>query len=526
MIRLLILSCGTNACSHIAKILKTKFKDDFYIVGCDINKRWLVPSCEYLDDFVQCPYSSESNYYSFIIQTCKDKNIDWILPSFDGDQFLFASDNEELKELSLKSTGISSKLEFYKDKVLTNRFLDSIEIPVPKIYSIEKIEDEKFYFVKPVHGVGSIGARKMSGAEIRSLTDTSDLIIQEILSEPEFTLECFNYNGKIYSVCRERIASKSGVCTKTRVFQNINLQKYAEKLASSVNIPYIFNMQFMKNPEGKYVCTDLNLRSAGGMALSYAAGWDEISALANIMLEKDENTVIQSVNKRIDEQYVCRHYEESVTKSVKNRIAFDLDGTLLDSRERHKIVMKDVLKKHNISLDVSTLVTFKSEGRTNIDWLLSNNLDEEKSREINKEWISLIEHEDYLKKDVLYSDVLEALEILSKENDLFLITARSNKENALKQINSLVIGQYFTGISVVATGSETSALKAVELEKYDADFFIGDTESDYKASLIANCKFFALSCGFRSENFWRKYTDESYKNISEFCNAFYARKTC
>lgn len=515
MIRLLLLSCGTNACYNIAKILKAKFRDDFYIVGCDINKRWLVPSSDYLDDFVQCPYSSEPNYYSFIIQICKDKNVDWILPSFDGDQFLFTSDNEELKKLGIKSTGISSNLEFYKDKVQTNRFLSSIEILVPKIYSIDEIEDEKSYFIKPIHGVGSIGARKISGSEIRSLTDVSDLTVQEILSEPEFTLECFNYSGKIYSVCRERIASKSGVCTKTRIFQNSDLQKYAEKLASSVNLPYIFNMQFMKNSEGKYVCTDLNLRTAGGMALSYAAGWDEVSALANIMLEKDENTIIQSVNKRIDEQYVCRRYEETVTKIVRKTIAFDFDGTLLDSRKRHEIVMCDVLKKHGINLDATDLVSFKTEGHNNIAWLLSNEIAEDVAKEINSEWISLIENEDYLKNDVLYPDVLGTLQKLSKENDLYLVTARNNKEGALKQINELGINQYFSHIFVVESNSETPALKAKYLSEIGADVFVGDTESDYKAALIAKCEFKAMVWGFRSKKYWDKKNIDNYNDFSD-----------
>ena len=524
MIRLLILSCGTNGCVHIVKILKQKFTKEFYIIGCDINKSWLVPSCEYLDDFIQCPYSSDSNYYSFILKICADKKIDWILPSFDSDQFLFSPDNEELKKLGIRSTGISSDLAFYKDKVQTNRYLDSIAIPIPKIFSIAEIEDCNHYFVKPIHGVGSAGARKLSGAEIRNLSDTSDLMIQEICSEPEFTLECFNYNGKIYSVCRERITKKSGVCTKSRIFQNSDLHKYAENLASAVNLPYIFNMQFMENSAGEYLCIDLNLRTAAGMALSYAAGWDEVSALANIMQGKDETEIVSHVNRKIDEQYIVRRYEEIVTKTVKNRIAFDLDGTILDSRKRHEIVMNDVLQKHDVPLDASTLVAFKSEGRNNIDWLLSNSLDESLAKEINNDWVSLIEDKKYLKADVLYDGAIGTLKDLSMNNDLFLVTARSNKNNALAQIKNLGIAQYLSGISVVPAGSAAPALKAKELAKYRADCFVGDTESDYKAAEIAKCKFHAVSSGFRSESFLKRYVDETYKNIDELCKALFACK--
>ncbi|MBR5964574.1 MAG: ATP-grasp domain-containing protein [Treponema sp.] len=517
MKKLLLLSCGTNACFHIAKILKEKFNKDFYIVGCDINKRWLIPTCDYLDEFYQSPFSTDDNYYSFVLDICKKEKIDYLLPSFDNDQFLFSCDNHDLKELGVLSLAISSSLDFYRDKECTNKFLESIGIPVPKRFKKDTVEEETEYFVKPVNGGGSIGIQKSTGAEIRKSTDGyKGYVIQELCFEPEYTLECFLYNNKIYSVVRERIASKSGVCTKTRLFQDKELEKYAYKLAENAELPHIFNMQFMKNQKDEYVCTDMNLRTAGGMSLSYAAGWDEVSAFANILLEKDEKTITSSVDKVIPEQYIIRHYEDSVTKIVKKRIAFDLDGTLLDSRKRHEIVMSDVLKKHGLDLDSSGLVTFKSDGHNNIDWLLSKGISEDNAKKINKEWISLIENAEYLQADFLYPNVREVLNNLSKENDLFLVTARNNKENARKQIKRLGIAQYFSSISVVDTCSETSALKAVELTKFNTEYFIGDTESDYKAAQIADCDFYAVGYGFRSKKFLANKNICWFEDLDDF----------
>ena len=70
MIKLLLLTCGTNACYHIAKTIKKHFSDYFYIIGCDINKEWLIPTQPYLDEFFQTPFSSDENYYSFILKIC------------------------------------------------------------------------------------------------------------------------------------------------------------------------------------------------------------------------------------------------------------------------------------------------------------------------------------------------------------------------------------------------------------------------------------------------------------------------
>lgn len=516
MKKLLLLSCGTNACFHIAKILKEKFNKDFYIVGCDINKEWLIPTYDYLDVFYQSPYSSEKNYYEFILNVCKKEKIDFVLPSFDNDQFLFSCDNSDLIELGVRSLAINCNLDFYREKETTNQFLESIGIPVPKKFTKDTVETEKEYFIKPVHGVGSIGVRKETGCKIKKSNERyTDYIIQELCFDPEYTLECFLYNKKIYSVTRERIASKSGVCTKTRLFQNKVLEQYAYKLAEKVELPHFFNMQFMKNHNDEYVCTDLNLRPAGGMSLSYAAGWDVVSALANIMLGNDEKIIISSVNKSIPEQYVVRHYEDFVTKIVKKRIAFDLDGTLLDSRKRHEIVMSDVLKKYNIEIDTSDLVSYKSYGFNNIDWLLAKGISEKKAREINKDWISSIEEFKYCQNDVLYQNVVEVLRKLSKENDLFLITARKNKENAYKQINQLGIKQYFAGISIVDSCNNTPQLKSVELNKYRINYFIGDTESDYTAACLENCVFYAISCGFRNKLYFENNKIECYKSMYE-----------
>lgn len=514
MKKLLLLSCGTNACFHVTRILKEEFTESFYIVGCDINKIWIIPTGEYIDKFYQAPFSTDENYYTFILDICRKEEIDYILPSFDNDQFLFTCDNHDLRDLGVKSLGISSFLDFYRDKECTNKFLESIGIPVPKRFTKDIVEAETEYFVKPANGVGSIGIKKITGAEIKkSNYDYKNYVIQELCFEPEYTLECFLYNNKIYSVVRERIASKSGVCTKTRLFQDKELEQYAYKLSENTELPHIFNMQFMKNQNGEYVCTDLNLRTAGGMSLSYAAGWDEVSALANIMLGSDEETIISTVNKRIPEQYVIRHYEDSVTKVVKKRIAFDLDGTLLDSRKRHEIVMTDILKKYEIELDTADLVSFKANGQNNIAWLLSKGISESIAKKVNSEWIDLIEKSEYLRADFLYPNVIDVLQELSKENDLFLITARKNKENAYKQIKELGIEQYFSKVAVVDTCSETPSLKANELQNCRVDCFVGDTESDYKAAQIVGCDFKAVGYGFRSEKFWNKNISKYYRAL-------------
>ena len=78
MINLLRLSCGTNASYHCAKTLKEKFKENFRIIGTDINEQYLVSTYNYLDSFYKVPYASSPNYYETILEICKKEKIDYI----------------------------------------------------------------------------------------------------------------------------------------------------------------------------------------------------------------------------------------------------------------------------------------------------------------------------------------------------------------------------------------------------------------------------------------------------------------
>lgn len=510
MKKILLLTCGTNACYHIAKILKTKFPKDFKIVGTDINKLWMIPTAPYLDDFFQCPCSTNKKYYPFILDLCKKESIDFILPSFDTDQQLFYSGNPELTALGVSSLGIDESIRtIYMNKEETYSYLNKIGLPTPKCYTLSNVKENDIYFVKPIHGVGSVGAKKMMGKEIKNDIN-EDFLIQEICFEPEVTLECFQYNGDFSSVARIRLCNKSGVCTKTHIYSDSDLEVIAKKFISCTNLPYIFNLQFMKNIDGEYVITDVNLRSAGGMSLSYAAGWDEVSAIAKIMLGRPQKEIFQSLKNPIEEQYVIRAYTDIVTKKVKRKIAFDFDGTLLDSRLRHSILMSDLLREKNINIDTSDLVSFKSNGSNNVKWLLSKGINESLANEIQKEWIEKIESTYYLKYDKLYPGIYSMLSKLSQNNSLYLVTARSNDFAAREQIESLNISQYFEEIFIVPSSSMSQDYKSNYLISRNIDVMIGDTEIDFAAACKAKCQFRVCLDGFRSRSFW------SNKNVIEF----------
>ncbi len=509
--RVLLLTCGTNACFHIAKILKEKYFDSFYIVGTDINKRWMIPTSCYLDAYYTSPLSKSPEYYQFVLNICAEEKIDFLIPLYDADQLLFYSDNADLKSMGVVSFGIDSKwLPIYCSKEKTNDFLKTIGFDVPRGFNVSEINPYQDYFVKPLQGNGSIGARKAKGSEIVE-ANMSGYVIQELCNEPEVTLECVCYKDKISAVARERLASKAGVCTKARVHKNEELKSIVERISHCIPLPFLFNIQFMKGTEYNWVITDVNLRAAGGMGLSYAAGWDAVTALAKVMLNEDD--VTSTLNAPDGDVFVVRYNVDAVTKISKRRIGFDLDGTLLDSRQRHIDVLKEVLNQEGIRIDISDYLSYKSDGHSTKDYLLQKGIDKDVSERLNKRWISLIEDERFLSADILYPEVEKILSDLSRDSSLYIITARNNKDSAYKQIKRLGIQQYFEGVYVVESSKNTSQIKADVLRRKEIDVFYGDTESDYEAACVSGCGFYAVLNGFRSESFWKHYNVVTISNI-------------
>jgi len=313
---ILVLACGLNSAYHMIKVLKNNYTKEFRIIGADINEPYLVPSINLVDKFYKVSPSKIDGFYKEIISILDKENIDIIVPIFDLDQKLFYRDNPDLLDRKIISTApIKKTFEYYGDKEKLSNLLSKNGLLTPKTYSIEKIIAKNEYFLKPKDGVGSIDAKKATGEEILSHEKISNYIIQEICYSPELTVESFFFQNKLSTVTRERLETKAGVCTKTCIYHNQELEDIVKKFTEIITVPTIFNLQFMKNQEDKFVITDVNLRLAGGMGLSYKAGWDEISGLSDIWLNKNETEIFSHLKLDSKKQWITRVYEEIITKT-------------------------------------------------------------------------------------------------------------------------------------------------------------------------------------------------------------------
>ncbi|WP_161491027.1 MULTISPECIES: HAD family hydrolase [Anoxybacillaceae] len=207
------------------------------------------------------------------------------------------------------------------------------------------------------------------------------------------------------------------------------------------------------------------------------------------------------------------------------KIGIDLDGTILDSRERHKQALILASKKENVILPsklVSSFVSEKSFGCTGLEVLKKYNIPNNKK--IIENWIEIIEEGSLLSLDILYPDAEDLLfKYKAMGIEFYLVTKRKNTEGVINQIKRLGISHYFRAIHVVdpnfESNKEFKSIKAKYTREYHLDCVVGDTEDDYEWAKALNIKFYAISHGFRNNQFWEEKGIKSYSNLID---VFYA----
>lgn len=181
-------------------------------------------------------------------------------------------------------------------------------------------------------------------------------------------------------------------------------------------------------------------------------------------------------------------------------IIFDLDGTLWDSTETVAIAWKNILKNELKDFDFSEKDIQKVTGMTTkeiADTLFSNLDEEEKSNIMSK----CLEEENKMIKAIgafLYDNVLEDLETLSKEYDLFIVS-NCQKGYIESFLNYYKINYLFKDIECHGNRglSKSENIKSViERNKIGKCVYVGDTQCDCNSARDNAIPFIYASYGF------------------------------
>lgn len=203
----------------------------------------------------------------------------------------------------------------------------------------------------------------------------------------------------------------------------------------------------------------------------------------------------------------------------------DLDGTLIDSRERHYRLMRELLSDAAPMerFDPTEFMKYKADGHSGLQYLTDClGLPEDAAKRLMALWRQQIEEERWLALDVLYPDTLEFLERLKQKHiKIYYLTARQNREGLLHELDRLRIAGYADEVLVVSpvhAGEEKKQVVETILGKTgeiaEQVCIVGDTENEYRLAEELSLPRFLLNRGFRSKKYWKERGVESLESLS------------
>jgi carbamoylphosphate synthase large subunit len=310
----LIGSAGTGNAFGAVMALRRHWSNKVKIVAMDTNPAHLVTASLLADIFEEVPPSVDDKFPPTLVSLIEKYRINTYLPLVDAEILRAA----ELGECSLLPDGVrvlappkdSARICF--DKYLAAQWMERKGIASPVTALVSKPFDAKCYFLKPCKGFGSRGARRIEPPELDSIpnSERNDWIVQEVCTGPEVTIDAFSDpERKIMRIaCRERLETKSGVCTKARIFFDKDLEKTAKLLSEGLKLEGTFCFQVMKRGL-TWVVTDINARPGAGTPISVAVGLDFFGALFARAWGLDGSKALGPLEK---ERIVTRQYSEFV----------------------------------------------------------------------------------------------------------------------------------------------------------------------------------------------------------------------
>jgi phosphoglycolate phosphatase-like HAD superfamily hydrolase len=196
---------------------------------------------------------------------------------------------------------------------------------------------------------------------------------------------------------------------------------------------------------------------------------------------------------------------------------FDLDGTLLDIRQRLYHLFCDLAGAVPFTLE--QYGQLKQEGWLQKQLLLQYlHFSEEQATAFHDRWLEEVETPAYLRFDQLFpftKKVLEESKRIAKS--LYLVTARRNREHLILQLNQLELTDFFTGILTATPPQEKhTAVLAATVSVAASDCWVGDTTADIKAARLLGMKSIAVYSGQQGEQLLKQLQpDFLLKDISQ-----------
>lgn len=188
-------------------------------------------------------------------------------------------------------------------------------------------------------------------------------------------------------------------------------------------------------------------------------------------------------------------------------IFFDLDGTLIDSRERLYILFQKLVKTSHFNFDEYWALKRNRINHKKILKEYFNYLDEDIDDFENK-WMEEIESIELLALDKPFNEIEVKLKELKEKYNLYVITSRQFKDKAISQLENFNMIKYFKKILVTEQKYKKAQLILNSCNVTQNDYMIGDTGKDIQVGKSLGMKTIAVLSGFMNKEKLLEYNPD------------------
>jgi phosphoglycolate phosphatase len=187
-----------------------------------------------------------------------------------------------------------------------------------------------------------------------------------------------------------------------------------------------------------------------------------------------------------------------------NRIFFDLDGTLIDSRRRLYSLFAQLAPENTFSYEAYWEV--KRKRKSQHDFLREYfEYSDAQVEFFRRAWMSNVEDPERLRLDQPFEGVSDLLAKLALQRELYLITARQYPARVKTQVHQFGWSAYFRDIFVTRQQESKASLIREKLTCTGEDILVGDTGEDILSGRELGMKTVAVLSGVLSAEVLMQY---------------------
>lgn len=332
------------------------------IHGADLTST--APALSLCDYSHKVPPIDDESYIPFLLNACKENEIDLLIPTIDTDLLILAQSKAEFKR---SGTTVlvpdESVIHISNDKRNTYKFFKKVGVATPETFEDYTQYDLGFpCFIKPYVGSASKDAYSVPSQDIleKYAGDIAGYIVQNKIMGEEFTVDVLcDFNGRpIYITPRRRLQVRAGEVLTTEIMNDPKVVLECQQILSELRAVGPLTIQYIKDSEtGINFYIEINPRFGGGSPLSMKAGAHSAESILRMVAGYDVEPQLEAhspgaIYSRFDQSVRSNPSLHSTSKlsdlsgllASYRTIIFDLDDTLYNEFDYVKSGFKAVAK--------------------------------------------------------------------------------------------------------------------------------------------------------------------------------------